>query len=73
MVSLLVGVGLLAAASLPAAAPAAGGGRAQLLCGLGGHTETDERPETETETANGGQRRVRSDKTGVNPTETRYR
>ena len=40
---------------------------------LGEHPETDERPETETETANGGRRKIRSDKTEANPTETRYR
>ena len=41
--------------------------------GLGGQPETDERPETETETANGGRRKIRPDKTEANPTETRYR
>ena len=40
---------------------------------VGEHPETDERPETETETANGGRRKIRSDKTEANPTETRYR
>ena len=40
---------------------------------LGEHPETDERPETETETANGGRRKIRPDKTEANPTETRYR